>query len=174
MFCPTYRKLKYCMILHNIRNFRRIPTPLSAISLNPSYKPVMPSKPRGAAAEPVALDSEAAQPSNALGLPPPSTKGMSKEIEECWILMIKGLEISIEGEPEGPLRENKITCLQFVREHGYPEGPYCLWAVDGVARCMDALEFIEISSRNQEHMRHAFSCVSCGIYGLPTSSEAPC
>ncbi|KAK2605638.1 hypothetical protein N8I77_008463 [Diaporthe amygdali] len=149
------------MILHNIRNFRRIPTPFSTIALSPSPSPklIMPSKPRGAAGEPVAIDSEAVQPSNAQGLPPPSTQGMTMEIEKCWTLLIKGLENSIEKEPEGPRRENIIACLHFAQEHGYPEDPYCLWAIDGVARCMEAVEFIKTFGRNQDHMRHAFSCV---------------
>lgn len=121
-----YKNLNYRMVLPNIRNFVRIPISLSAVSLDPSYKPVMPSKPRGAAAEPVAIDSEAAQPLNPLSLPTPSTEGMHNEIEECWTSMIKGLEISIEKELEGPRRENRIACLRFVREHGYPGPVLCM------------------------------------------------
>lgn len=135
----------------------------------------MPSKPRGAAgAEPIAADSNAFQPSNTQDLPPPSTEGMSKEREDCWELLIKGLEDSIEKEPEGPRRENIIACLNFAREHGYPEESYCLWAVDGVARCMERNERIKYASRNQEHVRDAVSYVSCGIYVylLPTKLHA--
>lgn len=134
----------------------------------------MPSKPRGAAGEPVAIDGEAVQPSNAQGLPPPSTQGMHKEIEKCWTSLVKRLENSIGREPEGPRRENIIACLHFAREHGYPEDPYCLWAVDGVARCMDAQDFISISSRDRDHMQHSFACVSWGIYVylLPTKIHA--
>lgn len=156
-----YKTLNYCMILPNFRKLIRIPISLSDVSLNPSYKLVMPSKPRGAAAEPVAIDSEAAQPLNTLSLPTPSTEGMHKEIEEYWTSMIKGLKISIEKELEGPRRENRMACLQFVRENGYSEGRYCVWAVDGVARCMDVFDFVDIANNNLEHMRHAFSCVSC-------------
>ncbi|KAH8747200.1 hypothetical protein F5883DRAFT_622593 [Diaporthe sp. PMI_573] len=119
----------------------------------------MPSKPRGAAGEPVAIDSEAVQPSNAQGLPPPSTQGMYMEREDCWTKLIKSLENFLQQEPEGPHRENIIACLHFAREHGYPEDPYCLWAVDGIARCMKVLEFIEITSRDRDRMRNAFSCV---------------
>lgn len=160
---------------HNIGDSQRIPISLSAIALSPSYKLIMPSKPRGAAGEPVATDGEAVQPSNAKTLPPPSTEGMHKEEERCWTKLIKSLEWFIEQEPdEGPRRENIIACLHFAREHGYPEDPYCLWAVDGVARCMEVLEHIKITSSDRDYFRHSFATVSCGIYlCLPTSNEAP-
>lgn len=101
---------------------------------------------------------------------------MSKEREDCSSLLIRGLEDSIEKEPEGPRRENIIACLHFAREHGYPEEPYVLCAVDGVARCIDRGEFIKYSSRNrdQENIRYAVSYVSWGIYVYRASNEAPC
>lgn len=88
--------------------------------------------------------------------------------------MIKGLEKSIEYEPEGPRRENEIAYLHFAQVHGYPEDPYCLRAVDDVARCMDALEVIKIFAHNKEHMQYALSCVSCRsyVYLLPTKLHA--
>lgn len=115
----------------------------------------MPSKPRSTAGEPV----EAVQSSSIQGLPPPITKGMHKEVEKCWTKLIKSLENFLEEEPEGPRRENILACLYFAQEHGYPEDPYCLWAVDGVARCMDVKEFIKISSQDWAQMQHAFSCL---------------
>lgn len=104
---------------------------------------------------------EAAQPSSTQGLPPPSTEGMHKEAEECWTKLIKSLEGRAEREPEGPLRENILACLHFAQEHGYPEDPYCLWAVDGVARCMEWGEFIRTAHcpQNQAKMEHVYSCV---------------
>lgn len=53
----------------------------------------MPPKPRGAAGEPVAIGSEAVQPPDAQGLPPPRTEGMTTEIEKIWEFMIKGLAV---------------------------------------------------------------------------------
>lgn len=117
----------------------------------------MPSKPRSTAREPV----EAVQPSGTQGLPPPSTEGVHKEVEACWAKLIESLEAFLEEEPEGPRRENILACLRFAQEHGYPEDPYCLWAVDGVARCMEGDEFIKIahSSENRAQLPHTFSCV---------------
>lgn len=79
--------------------------------------------------------------------------------------MINKLEWFLEAEPEGPRRENIVACLHFVQEHGYVEEPNCLWAIDGVARCMDKFEYISIASRDREnYARHAFATVSWGIH----------
>ncbi|KAI3391070.1 hypothetical protein diail_8056 [Diaporthe ilicicola] len=128
----------------------------------------MPSKARGAAgAEPIAIDSQAVPPSFIQGLPPQSTEEMTKEVEACWTLLVKGMEGTVEEEPDGPRRENLIACLNFAREHGYPEEMYCLWAVDGVARCMDSDEFQKTFRRNVEHMRYAWSFIAGPRWLLP-------
>lgn len=79
--------------------------------------------------------------------------------------MIERLEWFLEAAPEGPRRENIVACLHFAREHGYPEEPYCLWAIDGVARCIHNSEYIRLSSGNYwgESVRHSFATVSWGI-----------
>lgn len=61
------------------------------------------------------------------------TRGITKVPQDMMEDMLSCLDRMIQNETKNPRRrENMQIGKDFVREHGLPEGDYCIWVLKGV------------------------------------------
>lgn len=85
------------------------------------------------------------------------TKGTPEMMEG----MMSAFDHLIEIETSNPgRRENKQLAKEFIREHGWPTGDYCIWALRGVVLVLTEEQVLALPNKSNPAMREVFTLVS--------------